>query len=282
MSFCGDVKFRQQIINLLYSRLLDVPKGSSTLIGNQILELRYNQMSRCLNLPCNAWPTINPDNTIVSGTKDVLLRVDAHQFNSSYQYRSLLNLPNWGMDLPVWVDKAFLFSRCGEALEVYDDSYAWDRKRVIIVAQDPLRRGLSDGALYLSSPFGLHSRNYRKNRLMTQIVNDLLLSKKSPVIYMTDFNKFFVIDSKQSLPTMNKMGLIAVFEDILREEIRLFNPDLVVAVGKSASHAVGRLGISNKVLFLPHVNARFSMKQIKASGYTSKKGYYVGEILKNI
>ena len=67
MSFCGDVKFRQQIISLLYSRLLDVSTGNSSFID--------------------------------------------YQFNSSYQYASLLNLPNCGMDSLVWVDNTCLSSK---------------------------------------------------------------------------------------------------------------------------------------------------------------------------
>lgn len=282
MSFCGDVNFRQQIIDLLYSHLLDVPKGSTTLAGNQIMEKRYDQMRSCLNLSSLSWTNINLNNTIVPRTKDVLLRVDANQFNPSYLFPSLLSMPNWGMDLPVWTDKPFLFLKCNGALDSNDDSFDWCKKRIMIVAQDPLRRGLSGGALYLSSPFGLHSKDYRGNRLMTQIVNDLLLSKKSPTVYLTDFNKFFVMNSSQSISLLGNLGAIHIFEDVLRAEIRLFNPDLVVAVGKSANQAICRLGISYKILTLPHVNARLTKAQINAFGYTSKKNYYVGEILRNI
>ena len=66
MSSCRDLKIKQQIIDLLYSCLLDIPTSSSTLSDNQILEVRCNQMCCCLNPLCQAINRLGISNKIFS------------------------------------------------------------------------------------------------------------------------------------------------------------------------------------------------------------------------
>ncbi len=88
--------------------------------------------------------------------RDARLKVGfKHIRSSDAEITRMLGMRNFGHDLPIW----------------FKPSCAESGKRVMIISQDPLRDGDGPGGLYLSTPFGLHSKNYRdgtnRPKLMT-------------------------------------------------------------------------------------------------------------------
>ena len=111
--------------------------------------------------------------------RDALLRIDSSRFCDDAFWvgnDGLLNYPCVGHDLPIW-----LSPQNGDV-----------KKQIMIVSQDPLRSGLGAGALYLSSPWGLHSMPYREN-MMDACLRHLLmrLLKMDATVYLTDFLKLY-------------------------------------------------------------------------------------------
>jgi hypothetical protein len=80
----------------------------------------------------------------------------------------------FGHDMPFWI-------------EVNEG----EKGRIMLVPQDPLRRLSCPENMTLSTPFGVHSLDYRGNRLVTQIVDSIL--NKGYSVYLTDFYKLYAI-----------------------------------------------------------------------------------------
>lgn len=128
-----------------------------------------------------------------------------------------------GHDLPVWFTAGD-----GEP-----------RRRVMIVSQDPLRDELPNGALHLSSPFGVHCETYSTSaaRLVENVVKRLLQENVS--VYLTDFSKLYFTFDHRRTSWRERVEFLStridwreVCRGILDREITLFNPTLVVPMGK--------------------------------------------------
>lgn len=131
-----------------------------------------------------------------------------------------------GHDLPVW----------------FSTGDGEPRRRIMIVSQDPLRDELPNGALHLSSPFGAHCETYSTSaaRLVENVVERLLQENVS--VYLTDFSKlYFTFDHRRTswreraefLST--RIDWKEVCRRILGQEIALFNPELVVLMGREVA-----------------------------------------------
>lgn len=153
---------------------------------------------------------------------------------------SLMNrMANVGLDLPTW----FL------------NGQADYNRRIMIVSQDPLRDAMPKGQLNLSSPFGLHSRRYRKARLVRDIILKLLANDTS--VYLTDAMKLYFSLPNQNLKLECRQAFLSQEFDwqskfcmVLDREIELFKPKLVVLMGWPAmkiamSHRVDKETLSN-------------------------------------
>jgi hypothetical protein len=123
--------------------------------------------------------------------------------------------------------------------------------------------------LFLSSPFGLHCRDYREcnGEVMQTIVDEIL--KNGHSVYLTDFYKAFTLDpnkkDKKSIDLLS--GFVGQFKDILDEEIRLYKPNLIICFGNDATNALLTKKVEYgtiqtykasikeyKVLSLPHIS----------------------------
>lgn len=136
---------------------------------------------------------------------------------------------NWGHDLPVWMHSGNRVS-----------------KRIMFVGQDPMRNGHNDTShMNLSSPWGCHCESFTSCS-QTRNIFARLISDFSCEIYLTDYSKLFFTerasyrDSREARPNATERrqmqenfilregcGLV----DILKDEIRLYKPDLIVTSG---------------------------------------------------
>lgn len=161
--------------------------------------------------------------------------------NESYPHRGAI-----GLDLPVWFGADM-------------------PRRVMIVAQDPLRnpywygnKNREDDSFVcsdavLSSPFGLHDFAHREHfggKRVWLLVKELL--KRGIGVYLTDCRKYFYYSHEESNLLMK--GLRNKYIEILKKEIDLFKPSLIVPLGKEANSYINKkLDLKIPVLLdLPH------------------------------
>lgn len=207
----------------------------STLFGNsmgQVISERYKKMIACYDKSYGTdW--YQPTGTILQ-TKDVLLEVPIgnNTFLSS-QLTKYGTVNNVGHDLPYWI------------------ATKGEKKKVMLISQDPLRKNQKDGFITMSSPFGMHSIDYRGNRLMTQLVGGLLRNGIS--VYLTDFHKLY---AKQGDKAVNFKDLDSSFKEILEKEIKKFSPSIIIPVGKLAENAIANMSPGGTIVPIPHPNAR--------------------------
>ncbi len=172
---------------------------------------------------------IKPDARLVVPVWNVLSRDD--------RVSTLFTEPNLGLDLPTWF-------------------YAKNRKqakRVMLVSQDPLRIGDDAGNLYISSPWAFHSKEFRtkeRKEIPQLLVNHLL--DEGYCVYLTDASKLFARNhafcGRIIIPTFQQ-----VFHDVLMQEVELFKPDVIVAVGKVAAQILTGKTIEDwKCATIPH------------------------------
>ena len=170
-----------------------------------------------------------------------------------------------GLDLPTW------FYQSSEATFI------------MIVTQDPLRsakwygdevdeRYICNDAI-VSSPFGLQDAHHREKgnggKRMWLLVRALL--EKGFNIYLTDCRKFFVYNHHESdvYTTSEKMDL---YRNILKEEIDIINPKLIVTLGHSAEKSCRELLESDNRLsgYIPHICGTAGHKIKQYFGLESK------------
>lgn len=206
---------------------------------NNVLEERYKQMISLVNCSYDKWGQQCAQFQVL-GTKDTLLKIPTYCFRG---LQTCQNYNHLGHDLPYWI-------------EVPKDE---ERGRIMLVSQDPLRNNKLPGCITLSSPFGMHSIDYRGNRIMTQMVKMLLDNGYS--VYLTDFNKLY---AKVQNKPVDFSGMRKQFIGILMEEIDFWKPDKIIAVGKVSGNALQGVTINTGTYIgtIPHPNARLS-KDIK-------------------
>lgn len=278
MSFCGDKKFRNRVIKALYGNLPNILQNT--------ISWRYQEMVKNTSLHSKQWPQPNPPISgvqVLTSTKDVLLEVRASLFSGVTSLTNIWSNNNIGHDLPTWMDEPLF--KTGPSTINSKDNFDFDRKRIMIICQDPLRKDMHNFYMYISSVFGMHSRDWRRNLTTTQIFNQLVC-KEGCSLYLTDFNKLYVNGS-------NVNSFASTFKNMLDAEINLFKPDKIVTLGKAAGSAL----LKHKYICFPtmptpysytpsggkpipvvplyHTNARLNAAFWKSMGYISKVDLFV-------
>ena len=225
----------QRIVDILQKYIFGGSKG--------LLDARYDQMITHLNHDHTSWGQSCACSQILS-SKDVLLKVPINVFPAQSALSSFSNRSDFGHDLPYWIE--------------VDKSV--EKGRIMLVSQDPRRKNQNPGVITLSTPFGMHSLDYRGNRLMTQLVEQLL--NRGYSVYLTDYYKLYFKTSHRPIVMGNEMNII-------REEIAFFNPTKIVTLGKVAGDALQPL--QPGIIKLWHPNAR--QKGV------SKLNYYITNII---
>lgn len=177
-------------------------------------------------------------------------------------------------------------------------------QRVMIVTQDPLRnpywygnKEKSDNDpnhnpedyvcadAVVSSPFGLHSREHREyggGQRMWLLVQELL--SKNVGVYLTDCRKFFYYSHEESNGLMKnaKYNLRNIYNDILREEIEILKPHLIVPLGKEANKYIRSAKLDTPVLYeLPHFSGAAGGAIVRSEILNVERGSKITDIAKS-
>ena len=229
--FCNECGLSQDVPHLVAERMFGVEYLHR-------IENRYEQMRKCCDCTCTEWQEVftedlKPYNGY-SDTTSVTIPIGNSQLGADIKK---LHKGAIGVDLPTWFN-------------------IQDNKHIMIVAQDPLRSSKWYGECFdtvISSPFGLHSLEHRENarggKMMDLLVKSLVANGCG--IYLTDANKFFVYDHKTTDEFSN--AHIAEYAEIMRQEIELVKPFVIVCLGRSAERMCKKMGLSN-ILALPHLS----------------------------
>ena len=244
VKFCPRMKLGQDVLSIDTI----VNKTIRTLFPEcmrDILLKRYERMSaNCTKTLTNVsdWSQNNDACSIANANKykDMLLEVKQRLFEQypndelAKRWNDILDYPCVGHDLPVWL------VRKGQE----------NPPRVMILSQDPLRKGLGRGKLTISSPWALHSPEYRQkisHDLVFKVFEALLADGVE--IYLTDYKKIFLprpshtqcckacigkLSANVPTPRRVSSGFDEVYQKLVKEECSLFQPELIVAFGSQA------------------------------------------------
>ena len=229
--FCNECGLTYDIPHLVAEMLLGVEYLHR-------IENRYEQMRKCYDCTCVEWQSVFTEDLKPFGgyddTTSVTIPIGNSQLGANIKS---LHKSAIGVDLPTWFN-------------------VQDNKHIMIVAQDPLRNNKYYGECYdavISSPFGLHSLEHRQNarggKMMDLLVKGLVANGYG--IYLTDANKFFIHDHKTT--NMFSVAHIDVYAEIIRQEIEIVKPAVIVCLGKRAEILCKRMGLSN-ILALLHLS----------------------------
>lgn len=130
----------------------------------------------------------------------------------------------YGIDLPAWFHNG-------------------KRKTLMVLAMDPLRKpndyrgsGSSNDVADVNTPFSLH----------TQPENDyypfVLMALEKYNVYVTDIFKLYSTDGEKAISNRNAVFTsLKIHRDILRSEIEVVKPDVVLTLGNHALSGVSKL-----------------------------------------
>lgn len=238
----------EKIVNILVGKDKVFPSSLGGIFLN-----RYKKMQENFSKPIsseddkgrNVWYQAEDDLSIANAGKfkDALLEIGRDKFNGDSKWvgsDGILSYPCVGHDLPIWMKR----------------KNGGNGKRIMIVAQDPLRTGHGAGTLLVSSPFGFHSADYRSNSTMMQFVHNLVINFGCE-IYLTDLMKLYnrdpqPLDANGKSPCKGcvnyercmrdkkrihqgkdliRENLCAKYAECIKNEINEYGPMLVVLLG---------------------------------------------------
>lgn len=214
MNFCNGRRFRTKIAKLLAGKLLFDCRHHSVIMG---------------------WYDTFIDNRIKSyGINS--LGVPLTTLDGISTFSKCIRL---GHDLPVWYtggdtssavwvsknDKNDVNVKASSDIDHKNVDFRNNgRRRVMVIGQDPLRDGDVDGLISIMSPWGLHyPEGFAKQHSKTYnyLFNPLVQNFD---VYVTDFWKIYGYGNLRDGLSLS----IFNFADILKEEIRLFNPSSIL------------------------------------------------------
>lgn len=229
--FCNECGLSYDVPHLVAEWLLGVEH-----LG--IIENRYEQMRNGYDYPYTEWQKVftedlKPFNGY-SDTTSVTIPIGSTQLGFDIK---ALHKGAIGVDLPTWFN-------------------IQDNKHIMIVAQDPLRSSKWYGECFdavISSPFGQQGLEHRKRanggKMMSLLVEQIVSNGYG--VYLTDANKFFIHDHKTT--DMFSATHLDVYAEIIRREIKLVMPAVIVCLGRRAEILCKKMGLQN-ILALPHLS----------------------------
>lgn len=226
--FCPNTQFLGQVVDILCNSY-----GIFDVSAKEPVKKIYDNMRQNINI--NQYFIYSPCGILVqNGINDKLLKSNGRYYA--------------GHDLPVWLN---------------DPSEA--KHRILVVSQDPRRNDQEMGngtyEIGISTPFGLHSMQWRSNKTKGFVhwLFDKLLKEchDNMCVYYTDVYKFRGVGPKSVLDTPN----FNIYKDILRQEIDLFKPNVVLLMGTEAQNTYKKAITTPAVIKAPHPNARVKDKK---------------------
>lgn len=146
----------------------------------------------------------------------------------------------------------------GIDLPIIHTSKITNNKRLIIIAQDPLRNSkdfMHSDYVIVGTPYALHTKHYRKKHknIYTNILEQLLSEFEQ--IYLTDVLKVWAESSEL---TKSKKKVYSHSIELLKTEIELFKPTHILAMGKLAQKTIDVVDYDKntiKTIKTPHPKA---------------------------
>ena len=224
MLFCPDLAtgLTTQVIS---NELAEKVFGDSDFA--KLLKARYDQMGelfRAANYNDERWNLNEFEcvNCATANKKDARLKVTRNKINSNNSsVTRLFGHDNFGHDMPVWLS--------------YTNAPK-NAKCVMIISQDPKRDGDVGGNIYLSTPFGLHSKDWRNGNAQVRRIAHILMTN-GYCVYLTDSMKFYAGDGnvvRQSIEENDRDGYKSVFSRVLNAEIEKVDPKVIIKLGDDA------------------------------------------------
>lgn len=193
----------------------------------ELLKARYDQMGelfRDANYNDERWNLKEFEcvNCATANKKDARLKVTRNMINSNNSsVTRLFDYDNFGHDMPVWLS--------------YTNAPK-NAKCVMIISQDPKRDEDVGGNIYLSTPFGLHSKDWRKGNAQVRRIAHILMTN-GYCVYLTDSMKFYAGDGnvvRQSIKENDRDGYKSMFSCVLNAEIEKVDPTVIIKLGDDA------------------------------------------------
>lgn len=184
-------------------------------------------------------------------------------------FPELQNFNRIGLDLPTW------------------SNINTQKPTVMFVAQDPLRSDWYSECndIVVSSPFGVQDATHRSSRhgeVYFSIFSEIV--KNGYGIYLTDIKKFYL---KGDNATSYIKKQTQIYEEILKQEIEIVKPKIIVAFGKQAQLSVIELEGEERLLPLIHPSGASRghiKKRYKTDDCSNRKiaEIYIKEILSSL
>ena len=229
--FCNECSLSYDVPHLVAQWLLGVEH-----LG--IIENRFEQMRKCYDYTYTEWQKVFTEDLKPFGAYDNTTSITIPVGNTRLGADiKALHKGAIGVDLPTWFN-------------------IQDNKHIMIVAQDPLRSSKWYGECFdavISSPFGQQDLGHRQRanggKMMSLLVEQIVNSGYG--VYLTDANKFFIHDHKTT--DIFSATQIDVYAEIIRREIEIVKPTVIVCLGRRAERMCKKMGILN-ILALPHLS----------------------------
>jgi len=195
------------------------------------IENRYNDMRNNFDLSYKEWrfKTIGKPFNGYADTTSICIPTDETHFPELHEFNTI------GLDLPTW------------------SNINNDNSIVMFVAQDPLRSEKWYNKCHdivVSSPFATHDAIHRTSR-NGEVYFDIFskIVEKGYGIYLTDTKKFYIKGNNSASYTKKQTQ---IYEEILKKEIEIVNPKIIVAFGKNAQFSVIKVDGEKRLLHLIH------------------------------
>lgn len=278
-NFVGNSKFYGDVLNILTRNYTLLPGSLGSLFvpnPSNIIDDRYVQMK---NDYCK------------KGT--VLER--PYLLSSLSPFGVTGSALNVGHDLPIWYspcdepEETIIYPECDETENCIFTDERLKGKRIMIVGLEPMRKNQNPCWITLSTPWGLHNRDYRSGKRIKKNGSHLIKSSTSSgnqakwmyifvksllrngaSVYLTDAYKlFFNHNINSTSPATLNPSQISLFIQIIDKEIQLFRPDLIFALGKSNGIRLSAIlsKHTNKMVVLNHINTRGWTNQDRCKYY---------------
>ena len=162
-----------------------------------------------------------------------------------------------------------------------------------IVSEDPLRDGLKDAEVILSTPFGTHLPKHRDNKNKGKLYWDFaiwLLEQGYSSVYFTDIKKLWIKEVRKNKNETSKLlfpqDLLEHFRACLEKELNDFEAQIIIAFGKDARESIQKINPPVKVIDFIHPTFTASSHwrkdyKLPSASAENKLNYMKGKFLRN-
>jgi hypothetical protein len=112
-----------------------------------------------------------------------------------------------------------------------------DGDKIMFIAQDPKRNKGGIGKISIGTPFSLGTKGGRETN-RNSYWNFIEPFAKTNSIYITDVYKIYFKKHKDNEALANEFNQSEIHQEILKNEIKEFNPTKIITIGKKAKIAV--------------------------------------------